>query len=383
MSELILDTSRIPTTSFSVADGQREKILLPLHTHLFDGPVEYIDSSGELQKLNKFSECDKNNERIAIKTFIRNGAGEEIFYSMIDDYLKSLETNPTATAFVVTYSQVRAKKLGKLAEELGINHRVAISEDKESLNNIEAFKVDPSVKLLIGVGQIHEGLNVPCATHIAYLTNFRTFPHAQQVIGRVTRVDRSEQALPYERQCAHLYAPKDPLLLKLIEKMKASDGHFALETTEVSEDGGEEKRQRAYETAQGLSSKVASSSVYDFASGQAITTAQITAILAAAGTPLTEDQRSALEKLPSIKSPSPEQPAPTPSQEREHLRTAIEQGVRQLAAHQGLPPEDLNRNLKSKFGKGRGDMTVDDLKAVYKFVAAIADNAHLGLGGVS
>lgn len=371
MRNLILDTSAIPVASYSVGDGQRDGVLLPLRTHFFDGKAEWLDTAGERHSITSFDDTDEVTERPALRSFVEKEAAEQILHTMLTDFLAQSQNYPNAKALVVTNRQERARYFAGLCENAGLRTEVAVSDDSESMENIERWELNPEVKVLVGVGQIHEGLNVPSATHIAYLTNVRTMPHATQVIGRVLRVDNGPGSPDPLTQVAHVYAANDKMLKRLLDKMKTDD-NFACEkdVAELSEAGAADAAERVRAMSEALSSSVSGSSVYDFGSGKQLSVLQIAAKLASQGVPLSEDQVNALSAAAGSSADSADaaEPAPTPKQVQTELRASIERAVRRIAHEQGFEPQELNRALKQRFGKSRADMSVEQLKAQRSFL---------------
>ncbi len=381
MSEYDLNKNAIPSVTFGVAQGQKAGYLPKLHTHLFDGSARWVDRDGVLKTVAGFSECDEEEVRTAIATFVENGAGDEVFHTMLDHYDESLEANPGAKAFAVTNRQERAREMAASARERGFETRVAVSDDAGSMENIDEFKHDPRVQLLVGVGQIYEGLSVPAASHMFYGTHFRTYPHATQVCGRILRMDLGPMAPSPDEQIVHLFAPADPLLLELIEKIRAGDGHVAVERISFGDEPEPGPNRRPRRSTRGLASQVSGADVFDFITGSRISTAAIAKLLLEAGSPLSDEQREALDR--TIDEPTPDSSAPplTPRQQQDELRRAIEKQVRLLAADNAILPKDLNRQIKFQFNKSREHMSVEELQAVFRELPEIVKTLAPSRGG--
>ncbi len=367
--DLEIDTSQIDFVSCGIGRAMQMGYNIPAEFVLMDGPMAWLDRDAEKQELRSFADCSPENERVALRTFITKDAGMEIFHRMVEHFANSLQRNPIGKAFVVARSVEQVRSLTDEGNRLGLKTVSAYYDDKEAGANIEAFKYDPAVKILIGIALVHEGLNCPQGTHLAYLTSFRTLPHATQALGRPLRPDRSPMALPIEEQKAFIFAPKDPLLLRLLERIRAEDGRFASEVIQVTEESGESARLRANVAAQALRSAVHESSVYDLKTGMMLTPDTIKSLFESAGTPLSSEQTEVLNRFDEDRKLSTKNAPVTPKEEQSQLRSAIEQMVRQCAADLNLRAEDLNAHIKGHFKKGRGDMTNEELKQVHQFVS--------------
>jgi hypothetical protein len=369
----------MPSVRCSVADGQREKFLVHLNIHYNDGRSEWIDPAGNIESVDSFDETSQSNQRIALRSFVTKQAGDEMLSKAVDHFTDTLERNCRAKMFAVAASIERARAYGRRLQAKGINALVAVSEDRESNENIKRFKRDPNVKILVGVGKIHEGVNCKQATHLCYLTPIRTIPHAVQVIGRVLRFDDHVSAVPYEQQIAHVFVAKDPMFIDLIERIKAEGAYVA---TSEANDNDELQSQRSgprSDSRRALSSRLIGSTVYDFATGLPASAHAVQRALSEAGIPLTDQQLEALHEPPDNDAPDGVTIV-TAKERRQRLRSLIEQTVRQLASKIDRTPEQLNSDLKSLFGKGRAEMNEDELRTVYQRVCEASREHGIDIG---
>ena len=379
MSNLILDLDSMPSVHCSVADGQREKFLVHLHIHYNDGKAEWIDPSGNIDGVDSFDQTSQSNQRIALRSFVTKQAGDEMLSQAVDHFTETLELNCRAKMFVVAASVERARSYGRLLQASGLNALVAVGEDRESNENIKRFKRDPNVKILIGVGKLHEGVNCQQAPHLCYLTAIRTIPHAVQVIGRVLRFDDHGSAVPYEQQVAHVFVSKDPMFMDLIDQIKAQGAYGA--SSEES-DNGEAKPRRAgsrSDSRRALSSSLRGSTVYDFATGLPASAQAVQKTLNEAGIPLSDEQLEALQETTDADAANAVT-VMTAKERRKRLRSLIERTVRQLASKIDRTPEQLNADLKYMFGKGRAEMTEDELRTVYGRICDAAREHGIEVG---
>lgn len=379
MSNLVLDLDSMPSVRCSVADGQRERFLVHLHMHYNDGRSEWIDTAGNIESVDSFDETSQSNQRIALRSFVTKQAGDEMLSQALHHFTDTLEHNCRAKMFVVAASIERARAYGRHLRHSGLAALVAVGEDRESNENIKKFKRDPNVKILIGVGKIHEGINCKQATHLVYLTPIRTMPHAVQVIGRVLRFDDHISAVPYEEQIAHVFVAKDPMFIDLIERVKAEGAYVA--TSEENDDDEPQSHRSGprSDSRRALSSNLIASTIYDFATGLPASAQAVQRALSEAGIPLTDEQLEALHEIPDNDA-TEGVTVVTAKERRQRLRSLIEQTVRQLASKIDRTPEQLNSDLKSLFGKGRAEMTEDELRTVYQRVCEAAREHGIDLG---
>jgi len=120
------------------------------------------------------------------------------------------------------------------------NIGMATSDDpKDALDTIERFKHHrlPHVDALSSVAMVQEGMDVPAADVLVCLTHIRSREWIEQMIHRVTRYDR-ENSLPWERQFATIFAPRDRFFLDIMAEIKADQAPFVEETIPGDGPGG-------------------------------------------------------------------------------------------------------------------------------------------------
>ena len=121
------------------------------------------------------------------------------------------------------------------------------------------------------------------------------------------------------------------------------------------------------------------STVYDFATGLPASAQAVQKTLNEAGIPLSDEQLEALQETTDADAANAVT-VMTAKERRKRLRSLIERTVRQLASKIDRTPEQLNADLKYMFGKGRAEMTEDELRTVYGRICDAAREHGIEVG---
>ena len=227
----------------------------------------------------------------------------------------------------------------------------------------------------------YEGLDVPAVTHIACLTHIRSAPWIEQMVTRAARVDRGNGALDYEYQLGFIYAPDDRLFQECIASIQAEQEPFLKERqeklrSELSSSGGEQKESKTFanaiipllSAATGERASGINGETIDYEETQRIRTA-----MESAGLPgISPIQFKRACEIYNSYQPISNTPAEfrdlTPSETEDKLRQFIENHNRKYEIHNQLKYGTLNKEIKTRFGKGREHMTIEELKRVWAWV---------------
>lgn len=185
------------TRSEAIADGA----ILPVVFELSQGPVEWVDKDGTTHKRNIEDEGPDEEVKGAIRTAldIKDFWGPVVDRA-VERWRQDIEGFPQGNPpklIVVCGSQSKAEnEVLPHLEGLGVEALLAISDRPDAHKEIDRFRTERRPLCLVTVGMAHEGLDVPAAMHLVYLSPIRSHPHMDQVLGRIARADG-----PHKKKC--------------------------------------------------------------------------------------------------------------------------------------------------------------------------------------
>ncbi|MDZ4341326.1 MAG: helicase-related protein [Candidatus Binatia bacterium] len=127
--------------------------------------------------------------------------------------------NPNGSLMVVAANIETARKYTAILKRDGLEAEIATSDDTpRAIKHIKAMK-SGTLKIMVAVAMVTEGLDIPSVSHIIYLTNVRTAEWAEQCVCRANRID--PLAGPYETQKGYIFAPADRMFAELAARIEA------------------------------------------------------------------------------------------------------------------------------------------------------------------
>jgi Helicase conserved C-terminal domain/Type III restriction enzyme, res subunit len=101
-----------------------------------------------------------------------------------------------------------------------------VDKEQSGKRALSKFRDHQEGHILVTCQMAYEGLDVPDCTHLVCLTNIRSRSWLEQAFARVTRFD-PDCGLSWEEQCAYIYAPADPDMVRFLsEWLDEQDGSF-------------------------------------------------------------------------------------------------------------------------------------------------------------
>jgi len=228
---------------YSRAQALKEKAVIPLEVRWFDLSATWQEDGQQQSLFSLAAVEDEREAKESIHVALSTGVADEILLTCHRDWQEyRRKTNPRSKMLVVAANVAHAKALLKKMQEDGAQRAAIATSDKptqakRNIDNFKAHGTPDAVECLISVGMAYEGIDIPAITHIACLTNIRSFPWIEQMATRGTRIDRGPGALPYERQAAYLYCPDDVLMRECIERIIEQDDAIAHRPMERDEEG--------------------------------------------------------------------------------------------------------------------------------------------------
>ena len=320
--------SSMEVVTYSRVDALKEHAILPLEFSLSDGEVTWETDTGE-KKTATLSRAYAE-QSAALYTALNTEFAEDMLHNALEHWeLYRSTINPRSKFLVVAADIGSAKRFLSTLKTWGHRAEIATSGDTEqALRNIKHFR-SGDLGTLCTVAMAYEGFDCQPLTHVCALTHIRSVPWIEQMIARAARVDRL--AGPYSEQRGYIFAPDDPLMRSVVNKIEAEQAAVAKHSESLGVGGGG-------------------------GGGKAPDVIPL-------GSELTGTRQWALGGIPDG------EPAPLTVSEREGiLRRAIEQHIRKFTYDNFYRPERINGELKAAMGKPRAEMTLEELEALDRYV---------------
>ena len=327
-----------PTEKTAIIEyGRREALedraIIPLKFFLSDGFAQWINIDGTPGR-SEISTPIKKDATRAVFTALSTDFADDLLNRALVHWQETREYNPGAKLLVITANYDLAKRTAKKLKARGFNSAIATSHESDRAQlAIKRYKLG-EIDVLVTIAMAYEGLDVPEITHEACLTNIRSTPWIEQMVGRAVRIDRA--AGPYESQMGYVFAPDDIHFREIMTQIEQEQrpilktGAAQLGLFEEEEGGGGFGRP----TIQPVGSKLNGSREVSWG------TVDPTWV------------------------PVPK----TPSEIESDLRERIEGYVRSHAIESGRKNWVVNGLIKAHFGKSRKNMTIPELETALEYV---------------
>lgn len=338
---------------YSRSTALAEKSILPMKFVFHDGKASWITPLGKMRRVNSFYNAKKEVTSAiytALDTEFANGLLSEGAEHWADHRQNK---NPGAKLLVVTATIKHAKKAVEHLNSSGFtNVKIATShESKSAVEAIKEFKYG-SLDILVTIAMAYEGLSVKPITHLICLTHIRSRPWLEQMLARAVRID--PDAGPYHKQAAYIFAPDDPLIRGVVNKIRSEQLPYLKEALEknapeqmelfddVPDEPGKEFKPYGITT---LGSEVTMSKKFSLDGGNF----------------------SGLKTF-EIKAPVKKIVELTPKEAEKKIRKDIAHHVNLYGFKNRYDPRALNGELFHYFKKARKDMTYPELEKVMEYI---------------
>ncbi|HPC91830.1 MAG TPA: DEAD/DEAH box helicase family protein [Myxococcota bacterium] len=215
------------TRSKSIAEGAT----LPGDAILCDGPVHWLDAiTGKPTGVNNLSEATEATQSAALYAALRGGVpghdevmGKHILSRAVSHWEKHRSDPdgfPGAKLLIIApdiatcqdYMDYLKKKYhyqsAMATSDMGLAAKQAIARFKG--------QQQPEVDILFSVAIAYEGLDEKKITHVALLTNYRSYPWIGQAISRFNRAEPTGK-----KKKGYLFAPQDRRLYEALNFLNA------------------------------------------------------------------------------------------------------------------------------------------------------------------
>lgn len=336
------------TPNFSIrytrTDALRERAIIPLRFHLADGQASWETEEGKTVNVASLDRVDDAKASQAVYTALQTGFAEDLLADGLAHWQNHRKDDPGAKCLIVCSDIRQAERHMEILKRQGMRRvDIATSDNSaEAMKAIKAMKMD-KIDCLVTVAMAYEGLSIPAVSHIICLTRVRSTPWIEQMTARANRIN---PALPYDGQVGHVFAPADPLFKEIVGKIEQEQGCIVAGQKGAMEGGSDSRQTELFpgDTSPGgitpLSSHVTGNREVFLGAGQATFNY---------GSDDTTDPRTQRE------------------QETE-LREQINNHVKAFCRTYNVKIQHLNYEIKNVFGKGRDQMTVDELEKLTRWV---------------
>jgi superfamily II DNA or RNA helicase len=208
---------------YGYKDALADRVVRPVVFAAYTGVSRWRNSAGEVMAVSLTENSTKSVEAAAWKTALDPAGGwvPHVIAAM-DERLTHLRatTMPDAAGLVLASDQDDARAYAKIVQRItGEKPVLILSDDPKASKKIEAFRASRD-RIAVCVRMISEGVDVPRAACLAWMTSYRTPLFFAQAVGRVVRARSAAES-------ATVFLPAVRPLLALAAEMEL-DRNFVM-----------------------------------------------------------------------------------------------------------------------------------------------------------
>lgn len=322
-------------------DALSEKAILPISFHLSDGQLSWRNQEGTLCEIDSFEVAKEKEEAAALYTALKTDFADQLLKESLEHWQAHRQKKPRSRMLVVTADYDQAKAVTAALKRIGLNSEIATShQSKEAAQAIKSFKIG-RIDILVTISMAYEGLDVPQITHICTLTHIRSTPWIEQMVARGVRIDKA--AGPYESQFCYVFAPKDNRMLSIMEQIRKE---------QVPVLGKRSKPEESeFEKAQ-IPGDGSGSTGPEITPLSSSLTRQTEHVVGLDGFQSELPFETNLAEIETVK------------EQEDGMRRKISKHVNQYAFNHRYKPQQINAEIKQRFGKARDAMSLPELERV-------------------
>ncbi|WP_420814016.1 DEAD/DEAH box helicase [Nakamurella deserti] len=220
---------------YGYKDALTDRVVRPVVFAAYTGVSRWRNSAGEVMAVSLTENSTKSVEQAAWKTALDPAGGwvPHVIAAM-DERITHLRatTMPDAAGLVLASDQDDARAYAKIVQRItGEKPALILSDDPKASKKIEAFRTSKD-RIAVCVRMISEGVDVPRAACLAWMTSYRTPLFFAQAVGRVVRARNPAES-------ATVFLPAVRPLLALAAEMEL-DRNFVMvppkKDTELGDD---------------------------------------------------------------------------------------------------------------------------------------------------
>jgi superfamily II DNA or RNA helicase len=345
--DLIADLKKpgYQVVNYDRQDALLEKAILPLVFHLSDASASWSDENGKINEVSSLSTANRKDVGPAVFTALSTEFATTLLKQSIAHWENHRKKVPHAKHLVVTANFEAAKKHTEWLRRRGYNVEIATSHDSPAAHKAILRYKRSEIDIIVSIAMAYEGLDVPEISHISSLTHIRSIPWIIQMLARAVRIDK--MAGPYESQAGYIFAPDDMLFRRIVARIKEEQLSVVKKQKEKNESS---KKEIKKPQQQGL---FGSGNIYGIKPRES---------------KLTDARELDLDGH----NPVPEYVEParikTKTEQELELKKRIDQRIKRFEYVNCYRYGRINTELKQKFGKGRGRMTLAELKMMWNHI---------------
>lgn len=207
--------------TYGYADALADRVVRPVVFAAYSGVSRWRNSAGEVVAEALSEAATKRSETAAWKTALSpTGRWVPHVIAAMDERLTHLRAHgmPDAAGLVLASDQDDARAYAQIVERVtGHKPALILSDDPTANKRIKDF-TDSNDRIAVCVRMISEGVDVPRAACLAWLTSYRTPLFFAQAVGRVVRARGGHES-------ATVFLPAVRPLLTLAAEMEAERNH--------------------------------------------------------------------------------------------------------------------------------------------------------------
>lgn len=217
--------------TYGYTEALADKVVRPVMFAAYTGTTRWMNSAGDVIAASLSEPMTKDMEMQAWRTAL-DPTGQwvpHVIRATWERLNHVRQTTPDASGLILASNQETARAYAKIAETItGEPVALILSDDPEASLKIAKFGAG-SHKIAVCVRMISEGVDIPSATVLAWLTSYRTPLFFAQAVGRVVRARG-----PHE--VATVFLPAVRPLLTLAAEMEERRNHI-LPPKKTTDDG--------------------------------------------------------------------------------------------------------------------------------------------------
>lgn len=207
--------------TYGYREALRDSVVRPVVFAAYTGTARWRNSAGEVIAVSLSEENTKKTEQTAWKTAL-NPKGKWVPHviAAMDERITHLRESgmPDAAGLVLASDQDDARAYAEIVEQVTDEKPVLIlSDDPKASDKITAF-AEGTQRIAVCVRMISEGVDVPRAACLAWMTSYRTPLFFAQGVGRVVRARNPQES-------ATVFLPAVRPLLTLAAELEEQRNH--------------------------------------------------------------------------------------------------------------------------------------------------------------
>ena len=226
-----------PDISYSRREALDDKATLPMVFDLADAEVEF-ESAGRTYKM-LLSAAPVDLRPKALRTFLASmTTRNELIENAVAHWRQYRADRYRSRMLVLCSTQQDARDVADYLTHVVRAGEVvtALGDEPDAAKKLNRFRSMNEGDILVTVKMAFEGFDVPNLSHVVVLSVERSVTYLDQCLNRATRVNY-ECGLPWEKQAAYIFMPKDGAGCQYVESIHNSQRHL--------DSGVHEERERA------------------------------------------------------------------------------------------------------------------------------------------